>query len=88
MAGKPRFLVGEVVAWVASGGDGTALAYYQVAAFFYDQENTLRYTFRPTDNTASSLCPVEECIRKLTAREIGRTRKPPSGGKPEKRKRR
>lgn len=70
---KPKFKIGQVVAiW---GKDSRQEPeYFRIASFFFDQRDALRYTFavsvagRPYP---SSLCPTEEILRALTAKEKG-----------------
>ena len=67
---KPKFKVGQVVAWCSS--DGEPLLYLQIKAFCWDRENELRYTFDVhQESWADYLCPNEKLLRPLTARERG-----------------
>lgn len=70
---KPKFKIGQVVAiWGQAHSENPE--YFRIASFFFDQRDALRYTFvgsvagRPY---ANSLCPTEEILRALTAKEKG-----------------
>ena len=67
---KPKFEIGEVVAWCPASFDKPS-AYYQIASFFFDEDDAIRYTFRVVDGVSASLCPIEECVRSLNSRELG-----------------
>lgn len=67
---KPKFRVGQVVAWCSGGGK--PLAYYRIASFFFDSEDRLRYTFNiEFGQLTNALCPVESLLRALNKGERG-----------------
>lgn len=72
MSKKPKFRVGQVVAWVGDRKATRALGYYRIKSWYRTTDGEIRYTFGGNlKGYEEALCPVEEVLRPLTKRERG-----------------